>query len=201
MDALRHAIVHLEFAPGTIVNESDLMARVRLGRTPVREAVARLELEGFLSVLPRKGIAIAPVTTRDLRELCELRIELEALGASLAAQRRTPAQVVALRRLFKPAPRLVARSDLERLLRLDRDFHTLLAECAHSAYLQETLSRLYANSLRYWFISFSRAGHLAEVLGEHEDILAAVAGGDAEAARAAMRYHVLRFQEKTLQSL
>ena len=177
------------------------MARAGLGRTPVREAVARLELEGFVTVLPRKGIAIAPVTLRDLQAMCELRVELEGLGASLAAERRTPQQQAALVRLFEPAPGLIARNDLPRLLQLDWDFHTLLARCTHNPYLEEALARLYANTLRYWFVSFSRAGHLDEVLAEHDAIVAAVLGGNSGAARAAMCHHVTRFKEKVIQSL
>ena len=198
---LRRAIVHLEIAPGAVVSEAELMERAGLGRTPVREAVARLEQEGFVTVLPRKGIAIAPVTLRDLQALCELRAELEGLGASLAAERRSPQQVSTLVHLFQPAPRLIARNDLPRLLQLDWDFHTLLARCTHSPYLEEMLARLYANALRYWFISFSRAGHLDEVLAEHGTIIEAVVRGDSGAARAAMCHHVTRFKEKVIQSL
>ena len=201
VERLRRAVMHLELSPGAVVSEAQLIDRVGLGRTPVREAVARLELEGFVTVIPRKGIQIAPITLRDLQSLCELRMDLEGLGARLAAERRTPAQLATMQRLFRPAPDLIARNDLPQLLELDRDFHTLLARCTQNRYLEETLSRLYGNSLRYWFVSFSRAGFLDEVLEEHEAIVAAVEKRRGRAAEQAMRHHVLRFKEKVIESL
>ncbi|MGB7630691.1 MAG: GntR family transcriptional regulator [Candidatus Deferrimicrobium sp.] len=198
---LRQAIVHLKYSPGSVVSEAELIATVGLGRTPVREAVGRLEQEGFVAVLPRKGILITPITLLDLQTLCELRMELEGLGARLAAERRTPAQLEELQTMFKGAPALIAANDLPQLLDLDRDFHMLLAQSTKNRYLEETLSRLYSNSLRYWYISFSHAGFLDEVLQEHEVIIASVAEQRGQEAEAAMRHHVRRFKEKVIQSL
>jgi DNA-binding GntR family transcriptional regulator len=104
-----------------------------------------------VTVLPRKGIQITPVTLVDLQALCELRMELEGLGARLAAERRTPEQLRVMQGLFAEAPVLIAANDLSQLLELDRDFHMLLARCTKNTYLEETLSRLYNNSLRYCF--------------------------------------------------
>jgi DNA-binding GntR family transcriptional regulator len=201
LSLLRQAVVHLRYAPGAVVSEAELVVQVGLGRTPVREAVARLEQEGLVTVLPRKGIQITPVTLVDLQALCELRMELEGLGARLAAERRSPEQLRLMHGLFAEAPGLIAANDLSQLLELDRDFHTLLARCTKNTYLEETLSRLYNNSLRYWYISFSRAGYLDEVLHEHEAIVAAVAERKGREAEAAMRHHVQRFKEKVIQSL
>ena len=136
LSLLRQAVVHLRYAPGAVVSEAELVVQVGLGRTPVREAVARLEQEGLVTVLPRKGIQITPVTLVDLQALCELRMELEGLGARLAAERRTPEQLRVMQGLFAEAPVLIAANDLSQLLELDRDFHMLLARCTKNTYLE-----------------------------------------------------------------
>src|SRR5690625_2788182 len=84
---LRDLVVTLELPPGAVLEERQLMERLQLGRTPVREAVRRLSGEGLVRIFARRGTVVAPVDVRDLTHVSEVRTDLEALGAKLAAQR------------------------------------------------------------------------------------------------------------------
>lgn len=201
---LRDLLVTLELPPGAVLDERELMERLQLGRTPVREAVRRLAGEGLVSVFARRGTVVAAVDVRDLTHVSEVRTDLEALGARLAAQRADAADRSRARELLDQiesapasAPSVTPSPEAIRaLIRLDQRVHHCVHLATHNRYLQETLGEYLTLSLRLWFLGLERVRRLDEAVGEHRDVLTAVLDGDGEAAEHAARSHVSGFWQE-----
>jgi DNA-binding GntR family transcriptional regulator len=195
---IKEKIVTLELRPAALIDEARLMAELGLGRTPIREALQRLALENLVVILPRRGMIVADLNMSDLQKIFELRLELEALAARLAAQRATPAQMAAMEALFADADALIRSGDNDKLIRLDHAAHRMLAQAAHNEFLEETLDRLYNHVLRLWYVALHRIQRLREAVEEHRAIIALVKAGDGERAAQMMHAHVAAFQEQFL---
>lgn len=190
---IRDLIVTLELAPGTVIDERELMARLQLGRTPVREALRRLADEGLVSIYARRGTVVAPVDVRDLAHVSEARVELEGLAARLAVERADAGDRDAASRLLTELASGDAPLGQRELIRLDQRVHHCVHHATHNRYLQATLDEYLTLSLRLWFLGLERVHRLDEAVDEHRGILLALLGGDPEAAEAAARAHVTGF--------
>jgi len=195
---LRDRIVTLRLAPGTALREDDLMRELAIGRTPLREAVKRLALESLVAVQPRRGTFVTSVDSADIAHITEVRVELEAQAASLAAVRMDDAGRRRLLDLTAELDALAADAGPEPLIRLDERVHREIWQAAGNPYLLDTLERLFALSLRVWYLVLDRVPTLGGTVHDQGLLLQAVAGGDAERAGALMREHVLRFQREIL---
>jgi DNA-binding GntR family transcriptional regulator len=191
---LRELIVTLELAPGSIVNERELMERLGLGRTPVRDALRALARERLVEVDPRRGILVSGVDVRDLAALSESRLVLEATAARLAAARSTPADRAQTLALLAQLGETADEQDERRLIDLDQRIHRHVYHCAHNPFLEATLNEHYVLSLRIWFLALDRVARLDDAVHEHRALLEAIRDGDADRAEAAMREHVLGFE-------
>lgn len=191
---LKEKIVTLELPPACLLNESDLMGELRLGRTPIREALQRLALENLVVILPRRGTIVADLNMSDLQKIFEMRLELEIYAVRLAAERATPAEVAEMEALLAKSDEIIQRGDHHQLMQLDHQVHQLLARAAHNEFLEETLERLYTHGLRLWYISLHRVSRLQEAIAEHRDIVAAIKMGDGQRAAEIMRTHITDFQ-------
>ena len=192
---LRELIVTLELPPGSFVNERELMARLGLGRTPVREALRALARERLVEVYPRRGIFVAGVDVRDLAALSESRLVLETAAARLAAERATPADREETAALLEELARTADEHEERRLIDLDQRIHRHVYRCAHNRFLEATLNEHYVLSLRIWFLALDRVtARLDEAVHEHRALLEAIRDGDGRGAEAAMRAHVLGFE-------
>ncbi|WP_147916006.1 GntR family transcriptional regulator [Ruania zhangjianzhongii] len=196
---LRDLIVTLELAPGTALDERDLMARLHLGRTPVREALRRLADEGLVAIYARRGTVVAPVEVRDLARVSEVRVELEGLAARLAVERADPADRENASRLLAD---LGSGAEGQRgLIRLDQRVHHCVHHATHNRYLQASLSEYLTLSLRLWFLGLAQVHRLDEAVDEHRGLLTAVLEGDRDAAEGAARAHVTGFWDEIRQVL
>jgi DNA-binding GntR family transcriptional regulator len=198
---IRDLIVSLELAPGAIVNERELMERLGLGRTPVREALRALAQDKLVEVYPRRGIFVSSVNARDLASLSEVRALLESHAAGLAAGRATAAERDEAAALVDGLERAAGERDERRLIDLDQRIHRHVYRCAHNRFLEETLNHYYVLTLRIWFLALDRVARLDEAVHEHRELLEAISAGDAERAEAAMRRHVLGFEQAIRQVL
>jgi DNA-binding GntR family transcriptional regulator len=189
---IRELIVTLDLLPGSVVNERELMDRLQTGRTPVREALRRLAQERLVEVFPRRGILVSPVDVGDLGGLSEVRGQLEAFAAGLAAERASAhdrAELEALRdALERP------EHDERTLMELDQRIHRHIHACAHNPFLEATLEEYYFLTLRIWFLALDRVARLEDAIGEHRELLDAILSGDADGAAEAMRRHVAGFE-------
>ena len=200
---IKERIVTTVMRPGAVIEETALMVDLGLGRTPIREALKLLEAEKLVVVSPRRGMFVAEVSLTDLRQLEEVRLELESLCAKLAVQRMTPWQVDEMRRLvaelkaYEPsgASPVLERGAQAELLNLDRRFHALLRQGAHNELLEAECKMLFNLSLRMWYLFVDRIE--PQELGEEAftEILAAIEYKEVSRADRAMRRHIIQFGE------
>ena len=192
---LRNLIVTLELAPGSLVNERELMERLGLGRTPVREALRRLAQEGLVDVYPRRGIFVSRVDVGDLASLSEARAVLESAAAGIAAERATAEERAAAAALLEELEHAAGERDERRLIELDQRIHRHVYACTHNPFLEATLGEYYVLTLRIWFLVLDRIARLDEAVQEHRELMQAIRDGEPERAEGAMRRHILGFEE------
>ena len=198
---IRDLIVSLELSPGAIVNERELMKRLGLGRTPVREALRTLAQEKLVEVYPRRGIFVAPVDVRDLASLSEVRALLESHAAALAATRATLEERDATGALIAELDRAAGERDERRLIDLDQRVHRHVYRCADNPFLEKTLNEYYVLALRIWFLALDRVVRLDEAVQEHRELMEAIRAGDPERSEQVMRRHVLGFEQAIRRAL
>ncbi|MEI6230587.1 MAG: GntR family transcriptional regulator [Actinomycetes bacterium] len=199
--AIRDLIVTLELAPGAVVSEADLMTRLAMGRTPVREALRSLARERLIDVYPRRGMFVAGVDARDLASLSEARAVLEPAAARLAARRLTESDKAILDQLLAELDALGSTPDERDLITLDRRLHRFVYATARNPFLESTLDEQYTHALRIWFMALDRLPHLDDAVKEHRDILEAIRRGDADQAAVTMAAHIDGFETSIRKAL
>jgi DNA-binding GntR family transcriptional regulator len=194
---IRDMIVRLELPPASVIDENALTEELNIGLTPIRQALRRLALENLVVILPRRGTLVADLNMSDLQKIFEIRIELEALAAQLAAERALPDQIAAMENLLAQLDQIRSSGEqsYDRLIEIDHEAHQLLAEAAHNEFLAATLSQLYSHVLRLWYVSLDKVSRLEEAIEEHRAIIAAVKRKDSTEAAEIMRQHVRGFQQ------
>jgi DNA-binding GntR family transcriptional regulator len=193
---LRDRIVTLKLPPGAPLREDELMRDLNIGRTPLREAVKRLELENLVTVLPRRGTRVTDVQIADIVHITELRADLEGTAAELAALRLDDAERARAEELRGALE--AAGGEPDALMRLDEDVHRLVWEACGNPYMDATLERLFALSLRIWYLVLDRVPGLSASVHDQRLLLNALIARDGARARTLMRDHVLAFQREVL---
>jgi DNA-binding GntR family transcriptional regulator len=191
--AIRDLIVTLQLPPGSPIREPELVARLGIGRTPVREALRRLALERLVEVYPRRGMFVTTVDVRDLARLCEVRAVLEPEAARLAAERATRADIAELGLLIEELEAPRRRDDLA-LMELDERIHRTIYRTTHNQLLEETLEWYYTHALRIWMLALHKTRALRGAVLEHAELLEAIARGNGVRAGNLMREHVEHFE-------
>lgn len=193
-EAIKRRIITCAFRPGEYINELQLSALLKIGRTPVHQALDRLMMEGMVEVIPRKGVIIKPVCLNEVLQISEVRIINEPYGARLAAERADDADIAELADIVKRSEHWASLRNVENMMLLDRDFHLLIARAARNSVLGELLRSLHERSLRFWFISLNAPTQYQSVQHEHIGILGAIRRRDPARAEAAMRGHIESFR-------
>ena len=196
-NALKWRILTHDLRPGGLFTEDDLSRLSGFGRSPVHQAVHRLQYDGLVEILPRKGIVVRAYSGRDINQLIEVRLPVEMEMARLAAVRATPEQLKALRALLAKGRSYLKRTDRDGLMALDRNFHHGIAECTGNQVLMDVLENLHPRSRILWFVSVSSDRRAYDVVQEeHEEVLARLEARDAEGAAQAMRRHLEPFLQR-----
>jgi DNA-binding GntR family transcriptional regulator len=195
---LRDRIVTLRLAPGTVLREDELMSELGIGRTPLREAIKRLALENLVAVQPRSGTYVTSVDASDIVHIAEVRAELEAQAAELAARRMDGAVRERAEALLAEVRELERTADADALMRLDEAIHRVAWEGSRNPYLIETLERYFALSLRVWYVVLDRVPGLGAAVFDHARLLEAMLDRDAARARELMREHVIGFEREIM---
>jgi DNA-binding GntR family transcriptional regulator len=193
---LRDLIITLRIRPGDPIDEDRLGEALQMGRTPVREAVKRLALENLVTVFPRRGTFASDINITDLTHISEVRVVLEAHAAYRAAERITDAQRAELAELLDELSRSQGSDDGEALMSLDARVHRFIHRCTGNPYLEETLGRYFNLSLRIWHLVIDRLPHLFARVHEHDDVLHAIASGDATRASDILVEHITTFERE-----
>jgi DNA-binding GntR family transcriptional regulator len=185
-------IVSLELPPGTVLTEARLMQELRIGRTPIREAIQRLIVERLVTHLHHRGMLVAEIRAADVQQITEFRTQVEGLAARLAATRMTPEQMEELQKIHAALDRSVEETDIDTFVTQDRAFHTLLARGARNQYVEDALNKLYNLHLRLWYFLYRKQGGLRETVHEHQKLIEALMRRDPQASERAMQAYVIR---------
>jgi DNA-binding GntR family transcriptional regulator len=192
---IRERIVSLDMPPGSVVNEGRLREELKIGRTPIREALQRLARENLVRSIPHRGTFVTDVNITDLARITEVRVVLEGHAARLAAERLSTADRDALAQLLErleEGPSL----DQRQLMRLDQQIHREIYRAARNPFLEATLERYFNLSLRLWYLVLDRQVALREAVEEHAELLRAILAGDGPGADESMRRHVTGFERE-----
>lgn len=198
---IRSMIITLELEPGSLISESALMSTLKMGRTPIREALRSLANEKLVEVYPRRGMFVSRVDVANLSQLSETRAVLEIKAAELAATRSTAADQEITKALIKEIKAIKGDLDMPTLIGLDQRIHHHIYQCTHNEFLASALDNYYAHALRIWFLALDRVEHLADAIIEHRVLLEAIASNDPKAASKAMKEHVEGFESEIRKSL
>ncbi|WP_164867834.1 GntR family transcriptional regulator [Rhodovarius crocodyli] len=198
-DIIKHHIITCRFAPGEKLNEAQVGTRLNLSRMPVRNALAKLALEGLVTIRPRKGLEVRPVDPEELLQIIEARVINECRAIKLAARNVTDEELAALRDVIDRTAAAEASHDTETMMLLDREFHDLLARASGSAVFSDILRNLHDRSVRFWFISLNEQTQQGTVLRDHREIVEAMEARDGAAASRALARHIEAFRRNVTQ--
>jgi DNA-binding GntR family transcriptional regulator len=191
---IKEKIITTEMPPGSLIQESQVMKELNLGRTPIREALRQLEAERLVVVIPRRGMFVADVQITDLQQIYEVRVKLEAMGARLAAERATAEQIDEMEACCQDMTR-PGTLDSRELIMIDRQFHRLLAEATRNKLLASEIELFYNLSLRLWHLALTDVQAQSLDTDRHQAILQAIKDRDGAGAETLMKQHIQRFQE------
>jgi DNA-binding GntR family transcriptional regulator len=197
---LREDIIAVRLPPGTLLREPELMRRLDVGRTPVREALLRLQRDGFVVVVARGGTFVSKIDISDLTAIYEARARIESWATRLAAQRLSEPERREARELIAALQALEVSKETDALLALDRRIHRFIYRSAKNPYLFETLDHYHNLSLRILYVALRRFPSLItgldKVVHEQVQMLEAVCRGDADTAERIALNHVLSFEQE-----
>lgn len=179
---IEELIVTLALEPGTVLSEAGLSDRLGIGRTPVREALQRLAMEGLVVVLPRRGVVVSEINLTRQLDLIEVRRELERLIARRAARRASAAERAAFRQLADDFARAAADNDDIAFMRHDKAFNAMTLSACRNEYAARAMTLMQGLSRRFWYQHYRQALDLPLCARLHAEVARAIADGDSDAA-------------------
>ncbi len=186
---LRAAIHSGRFEPGERVREADIAAWLGVSRTPVRDALKRLELDGLLASAPRRGLIVAALDQQQVSEIYDVRDVLEGLAGRLAARHATSAEIAAMRDLLERQAR-TRSDDTAALAHLNELFHEVVTRAARNRYLSSVLDGFESSLALLSGTTYMARGRAASALKEHTELVDAIERQDAERAERVAREHM-----------
>jgi DNA-binding GntR family transcriptional regulator len=189
-ESLREAILSGQLRPGERLMEIQLAEEMGVSRTPVREAIRKLELEGSVVMIPRKGAYVSGLSLKDIADVFEIRGALEGLAAELASDRITDEELEELERYLVKIAEEIENGDLNKVVQTDTDFHSLLYQASRNGRLTQIINNLREQIQRFRTTSLSYPGRMKNALEEHRKIVEAIASRDGDLARKLAQEHI-----------
>lgn len=193
-DVLRHRLIMLDISPGDAINEASLSAELGVGRTPIREALKRLEGAHLVVSFPRRGTFASNVDITDLAAITEMREALEPIAARRAARNITAELRTEFTSTIADLKRLDPAKDSRSLIERDLEVHRLIYRSVDNIHLQETLIRLDDLATRIWCLMLPRIPDLIRHIREHVGLLEGILSGDEDSVAAYAAEHVRDFE-------
>ena len=200
-EALRKAIRRGILRPGERLMEIQIAEDLGVSRTPVREAIRKLELEGYVVMIPRRGTYVASISIRDVNEIFEIRTALESLSNGLAATRITAEELEQLQRLLVMIGGYIKEGDMGKIVETDIHFHELMYQASRNRRLIGIIANLREQLTRFRTLSMSYPGRLEATLEEHRNIVEAIAKGDVKTAKKAAEVHMEHSEQTLLKAI
>jgi DNA-binding GntR family transcriptional regulator len=200
---LEEMIVTLRLSPGTVLSEQTLAARLKIGRTPIREALQRLARDGLVVIMPRRGVMVSEINLKLQLRLLEVRRELERLMASLAADRATAEERAAFAEVAQAMLKAATQADDIAFMRLDQRFNLLIAAAARNEFARRSIGLMNGLSRRFWYQHYQEVADLPLAAKLHAAVAQAVAQRKPKLAASAsdrLIDYIEDFARKTLDS-
>lgn len=194
---IRQAITDRTFAPGERLMEIQLADEMGVSRTPVREAIRKLELEGLVVMIPRRGTYVADLSIKDINEVYEIRTSLDILAAGLAAERISDEELEELQRLLVIIGKSIEEGDMTSIVEADTAFHDILYKASRNGRLCQIISNLREQITGIRGTSMRYPGRLKDTQEEHRQLVEAIASRNVLRSQEAARIH-LENAERTL---
>jgi DNA-binding GntR family transcriptional regulator len=182
---IEEMIVTLKLPPGASVSEATLSTKTGIGRSPIRMALKRLEHQGLITSLPRKGVFIRQLTVEDQLAILEIRRPVERMLSCKAARLTTKAQRDNLRFCVDCMVQAAIAGDVHRYLHFDLECDRIIYETSHNPFAIDFVALLYVHSRRFW-VAHSREMDWITIARLHSDMMNAVADGDEERTATAL---------------
>lgn len=189
-NTLRQAILRGELKPGERLMEIQLANKLGVSRTPIREAIRKLELEGLVLMIPRKGAEVAEITEKSLRDVLEVRRALEELSVQLACEKITKEEIRELERVAKEFQQVVKSNDITEIAEVDVRFHDIIYTATDNQKLIQLLNNLREQMYRYRVEYLKRDGVFPQLIAEHEAIIRHIENNEKEKATEVMCRHI-----------
>lgn len=196
-NSLREAIIVGELKPGERLMEVQLAEKMGVSRTPVREAIRKLELEGLVTMIPRKGAHVAELSTKDIMDVLELRSSLDGLATSLAADRITEDEIKSLEHVNTQFSNYNEKGNLQGSIKKDVEFHDIIYKASRNDKLIQIASNLREQAHRFRVIYLKDYMNPTDLVKEHAEILEAIKNRDRDRAQKAAESHIHK-QEQTI---
>lgn len=194
-EAIKEKVLNLHFLPGQYLNESAISAQLGIGRTPVHQALQRLQLDGLVEVLPRKGVIVQPDSMAEILKILDSRLTVEPELARLASQRVAageigPEELDHLAAIAVATDKNAVPPDIAAFTGNDRWFHREVGRLSGNHLMAEFARMLHERSTRFWYLNLWQTIDVERSNRQHASIAAAIAAGTGEAAAAAMLEHI-----------
>lgn len=200
-NTLRQAILRGELKPGERLMEIQLAKKLGVSRTPIREAIRKLELEGLVLMIPRKGAEVAEITEKSLRDVLEVRGALEELAVQLACDRITAKEIEELRDAAKGFEGTLEGEDVTKIAEADVAFHDVIYRATDNQRLIQLLNNLREQMYRYRVEYLKRKDFHKNLLEEHQFIIEKLAKREKAEASAIMSQHINNQVEAVIDTL
>lgn len=199
-NTLRQAILRGELKPGERLMEIQLANKLGVSRTPIREAIRKLELEGLVLMIPRRGAEVAEITEQNLRDVLEVREALEELSVKLACEHATQAQIEEMKQAAKVFEESLSGDDVTRIAEADVAFHDAINMATDNQKLIQILNNLREQMYRYRTEYLKEKDRHEQLIREHHEIVKALEERNEERVAKIVKQH-LRNQERAVKEI
>lgn len=189
-NALENAILDGKYKDGDSLNEIKISQELNVSRTPVREALMQLELEGLVKNIPNKGAVVVGISKKDIEDIYAVRVRIEGYASRLSAENINEEELKALEKITDLQEFYLMKNDIEQIWKLDGDFHKIIYDSSRSKPLRFMLSSFHNNIKRARDISFKAEGRATKSVAEHKAILEAIRSGNGELAEELTAKHI-----------
>lgn len=194
-EELKMQILTGKIVPGTRMMEVELAEEMGVSRTPIREAIRKLEKEGLVTIEPRRGAYASRISISDMVEILEVRQMMEGMAAGIAAARIMPEQLKKLKEIEEYYSRAVKSGNVEDMIYYDSRFHKQIVAASNNKTLSQLIEPLQEMALRFRYLYYDDFHRASKMPGEHQEIVEAIASGNIQVARDAANKHIESIKE------
>lgn len=194
-EELKREILTGHIVPGTRMMEVELAEEMGVSRTPIREAIRKLEKEGLVTIEPRKGAYASSISVKDMVDTLAVRENLEGFASYLAAEMMTDEQFKQLQKTAEEYTQAINDNDTEKIIHTDEAFHRFIVSCAGNGTLLKVCETVQESALRFRYLYYDNFSRYKNMPVEHNEIMEAIASGDKERAKQLSEEHVRRLKE------